>query len=522
MATPPPSVAEAFRALQAGDVRAALEHAQRALAVDPTNARAHLAAGIALRLVGRPAEARDALARSQQLDPRDHAAPYEAGLLAQQAGQFDAALESFERSARARPDFVAAPFAAGILHAERREWARATTCFRRVLELRPGEPLAMLHLAIVLARDGDHAGAEATFRDAMSRHPRDAGIARAYGQYCASQGEFGRAAESFSHVLRLDPSDAALPMFLAQCELLAGRWREGWAAYAAREPRREFERAAAARGMPYAVPRIDEVSGQRLTVVAEQGLGDTLFFLRWAPALREAGARLAFAGEPRLHGLLARTGLFDRIATHADEGARAVLAGDLPTIFAARDPLAAAPLRIAPLPERVAKWTAALEAAGSRPWIGVQWRAGTPREAQATALSKNAPLEPLFGALATAPGTLLAIQRAPGAGEIERAGRAARRAVHDLSRANDDLEDVLAMVSILDRHVAVSSTTLHLAAAAGTTADVLVPFPPEWRWRARGDSPWFPGFRVHRQRPDGDWSEALAALARGIQESGLQ
>ncbi|HEX5128410.1 MAG TPA: hypothetical protein VFV90_01630, partial [Usitatibacter sp.] len=107
-------------------------------------------------------------------------------------------------------------------------------------------------------------------------------------------------------------------------------------------------------------------------------------------------------------------------------------------------------------------------------------------------------------------------------GEIERASRAARRTVSDFSRANDDLEDALAVAFLLDRHVAVSNTNLHLAAAAGATADVLVPFPPEWRWRAQGDSPWFPGFRVHRQGLDGDWTEALAGLARAIQASGLQ
>jgi hypothetical protein len=86
--------------------------------------------------------------------------------------------------------------------------------------------------------------------------------------------------------------------------------------------------------------------------------------------------------------------------------------------------------------------------------------------------------------------------------------------VHDFSTINEDLEDALAVISSLDRHVGVSNTNMHLAAAAGRTADVLVPFPPEWRWGVESDtSAWFPGFRVHRQRRDGDWSAALAALA---------
>jgi tetratricopeptide (TPR) repeat protein len=519
-----PALTEAFRALQSGDVAAALSHAQRALAADPASSRAYLAAGIALRLAGRHAESRDALGRAQQLDPRDHAAPYEAGLLAQQAGQLDAALESFERSARLRPDFVAAPFAAGIVHADRREWPRAAASFRRVLEIRPGEPLALLHLALALARGEDHAAAEATFRQAVTTHPQHAGILRAYGQYCVSCGEYGRAAPLFEQALGLDPSDRALSMFLAQCELLSGRWAQGWAAYASRDPRREVEGAALARGERYTVPTLPEVRGRAVTIRGEQGLGDTFFFLRWAPALREAGARLTFAGDPRLHPLLARTGLFD---SQEESGAaaaagRVVLAGDLPLLFPDQDPLAMASLRVSPRPERVAKWKEALGQAGPRPWIGVQWRAGTPRESHATALSKNAPLEGIFRTLATSPGTLLAIQRSLAAGELGQASRAAGRDVLDFSHVNDDLEDVLALVSVLDRHVAVSSTTLHLAAAAGATADVLVPFPPEWRWRAQGDSPWFPGFRVLRQEADGDWTAALSRLGRDFQGSGLQ
>jgi hypothetical protein len=57
---------------------------------------------------------------------------------------------------------------------------------------------------------------------------------------------------------------------------------------------------------------------------------------------------------------------------------------------------------------------------------------------------------------------------------------------------------------------------MHLAVACGTTADVMVPFPPEWRWGLAGDSPWFPGFRVHRQAPSGDWGEAFSALRSSL------
>ena len=517
----PPGVAEAFRLLQAGDTRAALEAAQRALAVDPSNARGHIAAGIALRMTGRLAEARAAFDRAQLLDPRDHAAAYEAGMTAQLMGDGPAAQESFVRSAELRPEFFPAHFAAGLVHADRREWPEAQARFRRVLELRPGDPHAQLQLAFTLARAGRDEEAESAFAHAHSTHPEDAAIARAYGQHAASRGEFARAAILFAQAQQLRPDDRALSMYLAQCELLAGRWAQGWAAYAAREPRHRFEQSAAAHGTPYAVPTLANLRGGVVTLVGEQGLGDTLFFLRWAPALRKAGVRVRFSGDARLHSLLARTALFESLEEELPPGP-VLLAGDLPPLFPAMDPYDAVSLRIPPLPDRVARWKATLEASGPRPWIGVAWRAGTAPEDQPHALSKSVPLDALFACLSDMPGTLLAIQRSIRAGEIEAATATARREVVDASKATDDLEDLLALVSLLDRHVAVSSTTVHLAAAAGASVDVLVPFPPEWRWRPHGDSPWFPGYRVHRQGVDRDWAAALAGAARGDQGSGLQ
>ena len=507
------SIGEAFRKLQAGDAAGALALAHRIAGEEPRNARAHLAAGIALRMAGRYDEASAALDRAQALDPRDHAAAYETGVVRQLQGRVDDALAQFERCSRLRPDFFAAHFSAGLLHAERRAWGPAAECFRAVLATQPDQPDALLHLAMALERDARHDEAERAYVHALAANPHHASTLRVFGQYSASRGNFKRAATLFAEAARLEPDDPAVPMYLAQAELLLGRFPAAWAAYAKRAPRREFERTAAARGTPYAPPRLAELGGRDVSLVAEQGLGDTLFFLRWAPFVQRAGARLTFAGDPRLHSLLARTGLFHAFAPpDASPAGVPILVADLPGVAAEHDPLAVPSLAIAPQPARVAKWRGALEAAGPRPWIGAQWRAGTPREAAEHALAKAVPVESLFATLAPLAGTVVSLQRGAVEGELDAAARTLGRRVHDFARANDDLEDVLALLCVLDRYVSVSNTNIHLAAAAGKTAEVLVPFPPEWRWRLEGDSPWFTGFRVHRQKPDGDWSGALAAL----------
>ena len=115
------------------------------------------------------------------------------------------------------------------------------------------------------------------------------------------------------------------------------------------------------------------------------------------------------------------------------------------------------------------------------------------------------------------PGTVVVLQRLPGAEALAEFGRALGREFLDWSHLNDDLSDALAGLSLLDEYVGVSNTNMHLLAAIGKVARVLVPHPAEWRWMVAGDeSPWFPGFRIYRQAHDRTWNAALARLSEDL------
>jgi hypothetical protein len=177
-------------------------------------------------------------------------------------------------------------------------------------------------------------------------------------------------------------------------------------------------------------------------------------------------------------------------------------------------------VRIEPQPAKIAAVSERLAALGPGPYIGLTWRAGTLPEEQRTAnwlLYKSIDLRALAAALEGVGGTLIALQRAPAAGEISTLSEAAGRPIHDFSALNDDLEAMLALLGQIDEYVGVSNTNMHLRAAAGKTARVLVPAPAEWRWMRSGrDSPWFPGFTIYRQSLQGAWRGALGALHRDL------
>ncbi len=114
-------------------------------------------------------------------------------------------------------------------------------------------------------------------------------------------------------------------------------------------------------------------------------------------------------------------------------------------------------------------------------------------------------------------GTFIALQRNPEPGELDANASLLGRPLADLTALNDDLEDMVALVGLLDDYVCVSNTNLHLRATQGGACRVLIPNPPEFRWMARGEeSPWFPGTTVYRQDMAGDWTGALARLGADL------
>jgi hypothetical protein len=130
---------------------------------------------------------------------------------------------------------------------------------------------------------------------------------------------------------------------------------------------------------------------------------------------------------------------------------------------------------------------------------------------------KEVPLERLGSALRGVKGTLLALQRNPRPGEIDALSALASRPVHDLTALNEDLEAMLALLTLIEEYIGVSNTNFHLRAGVSRNARVLVPRPTEWRWLLAGDeSPWFPGFRIYRQAVDGDWGAAVERLGRDL------
>ena len=253
-------------------------------------------------------------------------------------------------------------------------------------------------------------------------------------------------------------------------------------------------------------------------IEGEQGLGDELFFLRFVLRLKARGANIIYRPDAKIASICARLPFLDAIAPPDEEappGPTRLSVADLPFILSAHD--CPAPVTLNPDPARQAEFRRRLAQAGPPPYLGLTWRGGRMR---AGSLFKEAPLDDLARILAPLPATVIVMQRGPAPGEAARLGEILGRGVGDFSGCNESLEDMLALISLLDDYIGVSNTNMHLLAGTGGGARILVTNPAEYRWMAHGAiSPWFPKFRLYREAAGGGWTRALETLSGDLARS---
>lgn len=324
---------------------------------------------------------------------------------------------------------------------------------------------------------------------------------------------------AFHEALRIWPEYTGARFALAMSLLALGRRAEGWALHEARPTKRALpedwrDRELGARNLA-------DSGSRSVLLVGEQGLGDELFFLRFAPQLASRGVKLAYWGNGKLRTILERTGLFERVQAYEEQAPAADLfahVGSLPWILADREgSVHPAPLALTPEPGRVDRMRQLLRHSGAPPFIGLTWHAGHAGSRfdahRMQVLCKRIAPALIGPHLAAAGGTVVVVQRNPAPEDMAALADALGQSPLDLSSVNDDLDDMLALMSVLDDYVGVSNTNMHLRAGTGHWARVLVPMPQEWRWQSEGTrSPWYPGFTVYRQAPSRSWDDALARL----------
>jgi hypothetical protein len=396
-----------------------------------------------------------------------------------------------------------------------RRYGPAAEALGAALRLAPGRFDLMSNLGTALVELDRFGEALDLFRRAHALAPRNARIVANIANLLDFAGALPDAITAYETAHALAPEDAEIGRNRAMALLRAGRLDEGWPLFEHR--RRAIDPTEGA------VPRLADlatVADKRVLLFHEQGFGDTIQMLRYAPLLADLGATVLVRVPPVLTRLAAAVP-----GVHAVIGeGEAVVDLDyqtplmsLPLVFGTR--LGSIPATLPYLtadPTAGAVWAERL-AGLPRPWVGLVW-AGSPTGGLDHRRSMRfQDLQPIF----TAPAGFISLQIGPAAaGWAPPAGGSAFDAMPWIT----DFADTAALISRLDLLISVDTSAVHLAGGLGRPVWMLDRFANCWRWlTGRADSPWYPTLRILRQPGPGQWqapvAEALRLLGRSVPTS---
>jgi Flp pilus assembly protein TadD len=492
---------------RSGNYDAAVQYLRNALQHDPANAAAYCNLGYILQDRGRLDDAVKYYRTAVQLNPELFEAHINLGNALREMGQFDEAISYYQKALELDPGAPGAYINLGVTFQKAGRPAEAAVYCRRAAEIDPGDANVYYNLGIALQDEGQLDEAVRCYKKASQLSPDDPVILNNLAFALQENRKPYEAIPYYRKALRLDAAYVTAHWNLSLALLLTSSFDEGWREYEWRwgteyliSSRRDFRQ-----------PLWDgsDIKGRTILLHAEQGFGDTIQFIRYAPLVAERGANIIFECSEVLAPLLRSVTGIEYV----------VVRGEEPPRFDVHCPLLSLPLafgtRLETIPAKVpyivtdeiliGKWRDKIKYNDSRIKIGVAW-AGNPGFRQNR--YRNISLERLLPLAKLTDVTLYSLQKGVEARDVRNLPEGFR--VLDFTEEIQNFADTAALIANLDLIISVDTSVAHLAGALGKPVWTLLPFSPEWRWLLdREDSPWYPTMRLFRQPCAGDWQSVM-------------
>ena len=529
-------------ALNTGNPAAALELLGRAIEIDPNNAAVHFNRGAVLQQLNRPEESLASYDRAIAAKPDYAEAFCNRGLVLAQFKRWELALASYVQALAIKPDFAQAHFNRGVVLKELARWEDALTAYERAVALDPGFAEGYCNRGLVLAQLDRWEAALASYDQAIAIEPRFAAALFNRGLVLSKLEQAGPALASFDRAIALKADFAEayynrglVLAHLRQVEaslasydravalrpdypeahqnrswmlLLSGDLARGWADYEWRWKDANGADIKHKRNLGRPLWLGDaSIAGKRILLHAEQGLGDTIQFCRYAKRVAELGARVILEVPTPLATLLESV---EGVSTMVGQGC-ALPPFDfqcpllsLPLAFATT--LESVPASVSYLsadPARVAHWRRALgESSGVR--VGLAWSGSTLHKNDH---NRSIPLAEIVKHL---PPGFQYVSLQKDLRDIDRRVFESNPTIVNFADALNDFSDTAALCACMDVVISVDTSVAHLGGALGKRTWILLPYHADWRWLTdRDDSPWYPSVKLYRQADIGDWSGVL-------------
>jgi Flp pilus assembly protein TadD len=488
---------------------------QTAGVVDATSADRCRQSAIALQKEGRVDEAIALYRQGLALDPRDASGYRCLGTAYKQQRQFDRAVVCFRHALALSPAFPEAWNNLGNTLLEHGDASGAAEAFARACRLRPEFAGGHFNHALALAALGQFDAAIAAGRRACDAAPQNPDFRNGLGLLLFDGQRVDDAIAAFEQSLAIQPECVAARYNRGLAWLTRGDFARGWSEYEWRWKLPNISHA------PHRQPRWDGSPSANSTILldAEQGLGDTIQFARYAPLVKARVGRVILRVQKPVVKLLRSLAGVDQVVAQDET---------LPT-FDAWLPFLSVPALFTPTVDSIPRTVPYLRVddslvqfwrerlAGISGWrVGIHWQ-GNPNFPKDR--FRSLPVT-CFEPVARIPGVqLISLQKGAGTEQLRQSSLTFP--VVDLGLTLDEIHgpflDTAAILKCLDLVVTSDSSLAHLAGALGIETWLAVPHIPEWRWLLdRDDTPWYPTLHLVRQSRVGQWADVFERIALAV------
>ena len=509
--------------MEIGDKEEAIAVYEQIISVVPNCVQARINLGFLQQEKGELDAAIPHYREALKIDPNIPQTAYNLAKIFEKKGQVKEAIEHYQQALVAQPDFVPALINLAVALQENGELLEAVNLYRRALEVRPHSWEALNNLGTVLQEQGNLEEALEYYHKALELLPDFVEAINNLGRTFLEKGAVEDAIACYRRVICLSPEHASAHLNLSLALLLVGDLENGLAEYEWRWKIKEFQsghssfltgpdNTVAAREYR---PLWDgsDLEGKTILLHAEQGLGDSLQFVRYAAMVKNKNGRVIVGCYPQLSRLFATVDGIDLL----------IVKGEPLPEFDVQVPMLSLPYILGTTRSTIPGNTAYLRAPADCKFallpdrkfkVGIVW-AGNPKHRKN--MQRSCSLSAFFPLLDVSGVSFYSLQK-----ELSEADRALlhQTPIVDLSPHLGDLADTAAAIAQLDLVITVDTAVAHLAGALGKPVWIVLAFSPDWRWLLeREDSPWYPTARLFRQSHRGEWEGVFERVTEALENA---
>lgn len=496
---------------QAGHLQQAERICIEILKIQPDNAEVLHLLGVVYYQLKNYDFSMKCIRESLSLNPSNAEAYYNLGNIFKDNNLLDEAITCYQNALRIDPTIPHIYINLGYILRHKKLFEESATSYQKALQLDPLNAVTYYNLGNIFQDEDKLDEAIQYFQKAISLDPyfHDAYLNLGIALYDKQQ--IDRAITCYQEALRLDPDLADAHWNLSHALLLSGKFREGWKEYEWRWKIKELYLHSLPKTDNFHQQKWDgsDITGLFILLHAEQGFGDTIQFIRYAPLVAKRCAGVIIECPKALTALLKNVEGISHVIAYGEAKPRfnihcPILS--LPLIFdTTLESIPAKTPYISTDPALVQQWRKIFQNDNSFLNVGLVWATDRLPGKKSCSLEIFSPLSQMQGI------TFYSLQKGEAAAQAKNPPFGMK--LIDYTEEIKDFSDTAALIENLDLIISIDTAVAHLAGAMGKPVWTLLHFTPDWRWMLnREDSPWYPTMRLFRQSSPGDWKSVIAQV----------